>query len=112
MIHGNRDARRLWQGLDEAAPGARGRDKTVRPRARFCAACRIRRALFARCGEVKADRQHTLCFQCYRAERNRLRAGRLSAAGAGVTDPARPAGRAAPDRAPLMADIELRRLQA
>jgi hypothetical protein len=42
-----------------------------------CASCRARKALFKYRGEVRADRDHTLCFECYRAELNRARAKRL-----------------------------------
>jgi hypothetical protein len=47
---------------------------------RACAACQERRARFRYRGEVRADRDHTLCFECYRGEVNRARARRLSAA--------------------------------
>lgn len=40
---------------------------------RLCQRCRDRKARFAYRGRVKADRDHTLCFECYRAERDRLR---------------------------------------
>ena len=40
---------------------------------RLCQACHERRARFRYRGEVRADRDHTLCFECYRAERNRQR---------------------------------------
>jgi len=43
----------------------------------LCAACRERKARFRYRGEVRADRDHTLCFECYRAEINRARARRL-----------------------------------
>ena len=43
----------------------------------LCAACRERKARFRYRGEVRADRDHTLCFECYRAEINRLRARRF-----------------------------------
>lgn len=43
----------------------------------LCAACRERKARFRHRGEVRADRDHTLCFACYRAEINRARARRL-----------------------------------
>lgn len=43
-----------------------------------CASCRARKALFRYRGEVRADRDHTLCFECYRAELNRARAKRLN----------------------------------
>jgi hypothetical protein len=44
-----------------------------RERRRLCADCRARRAKFRHGGVVKADRAHTLCFQCYRAARDRSR---------------------------------------
>jgi len=43
----------------------------------LCAACRERKARFRYHGEVRADRDHTLCFECYRSEVNRARARRL-----------------------------------
>ena len=43
----------------------------------LCAACQERKARFRYRGEVRADRDHTLCFECYRAEINRARARRL-----------------------------------
>jgi hypothetical protein len=43
----------------------------------LCAACRERKARFKYRGEVRADRDHTLCFECYRAEINRARARRF-----------------------------------
>ena len=45
---------------------------------RLCAACQERKARFRYRGEVRADREHTLCFECYRGEINRARARRLS----------------------------------
>ena len=53
-----------------------------------CHSCRLRKARFACRGVVRADRDHTLCFECYRAERNRRRAARLA-----PTGPFRPARR-------------------
>ena len=44
----------------------------------LCAACQERKARFRYRGEVRADRDHTLCFECYRAEINRARARRIS----------------------------------
>jgi hypothetical protein len=44
----------------------------------LCLACRNHPARFKYRGEVKADRDHTLCFRCYRAELDRARARRLS----------------------------------
>ena len=43
----------------------------------LCQSCKDRRARFSYRGVVKADRDHTLCFQCFRAERERGRARRL-----------------------------------
>jgi hypothetical protein len=43
----------------------------------LCAACRERKARFRYRGEVRADRDHTLCFECYRAEINGARARRF-----------------------------------
>jgi hypothetical protein len=44
-----------------------------------CRECRNHPARFLYRGEVRADRDHTLCFRCYRAEVNRQRARRLAA---------------------------------
>ena len=46
----------------------------------LCAACRERKARFRYRREVRADRDHTLCFECFRGEVNRARARRLSGA--------------------------------
>ena len=43
-----------------------------------CVSCRERRSLFRCRGAVRADRDHTLCFQCYRALHNSKRAQRLA----------------------------------
>ena len=43
----------------------------------LCTACRERKARFRYRGEVRADRDHTLCFECYRAEINRARSRRF-----------------------------------
>jgi hypothetical protein len=42
--------------------------------AKACEACRARKARFQFRGTVRADRDHTLCFACFRAERERGRA--------------------------------------
>ena len=47
---------------------------------RQCEACRARKARFQYAGTVRADRDHTLCFACFRAERERRRAQDLAAA--------------------------------
>jgi hypothetical protein len=44
---------------------------------RLCAACRERKVRFRYRGDARADRDHTLCFECCRAEINRARARRL-----------------------------------
>ncbi len=38
-----------------------------------CQSCRDRKARFRHRGAVRADRDHTLCFECYRRERQRAR---------------------------------------
>ena len=43
----------------------------------LCAACQGRKARFSYRREVRADRDHTLCFECYRGEINRARARQL-----------------------------------
>ncbi len=45
------------------------------PARHLCAGCRQRPARFQYRGHVKADRSHTLCFQCYRAAMDRVRRG-------------------------------------
>lgn len=40
----------------------------------LCQRCRDRKARFQHRGVVRADRDHTLCFECYRSERERRRA--------------------------------------
>jgi hypothetical protein len=44
----------------------------------LCVGCQQRKARFRYRGEVRSDRDHTLCFECYRGEVNRARARRLS----------------------------------
>lgn len=39
-----------------------------------CQSCQDRKARFSYRGAVKADRDHTLCFECFRRERERQRA--------------------------------------
>ena len=45
----------------------------------LCQRCRDRKARFKYRGVVRADRDHTLCFECYRSERDRGRADQLAA---------------------------------
>ena len=39
----------------------------------LCLGCRSQRARFRYRGRVRADRDHTLCFRCYRSLRDRVR---------------------------------------
>jgi hypothetical protein len=48
--------------------------------AHVCVSCRERRSLFRYRGAVRADRDHTLCFRCYRALRDSVRARLLARA--------------------------------
>ena len=41
---------------------------------RACQRCQERKARFQFRGTVRADRDHVLCFECYRSERDRRRA--------------------------------------
>ena len=45
---------------------------------KLCNRCRERKARFLYRGRVKADRDHTLCFECFRAERDHRRAQMLA----------------------------------
>ena len=45
-----------------------------RGRRHTCLECRVHRALFSYRGQVRADRDHSLCFRCFRAHVERLRA--------------------------------------
>ena len=47
-------------------------------RRQVCTCCRRRKARFEYRGVVRADRDHTLCFECYRSERDRRRARLLA----------------------------------
>ncbi len=49
--------------------------RPARPK-HLCTSCQERQARFRYRGVVKADRAHTLCFECYRAELNRQRTPR------------------------------------
>lgn len=44
----------------------------------LCAACQGRKARFRYRHGVRADRDHTPCFECYRGELNRARARRIT----------------------------------
>ena len=45
---------------------------------RLCETCRTRKARFRFRGVVKANKDHTLCFECFRSERDRRRAALLN----------------------------------
>jgi hypothetical protein len=45
---------------------------------RRCRSCAERKARFRYRGVVKADRDHSLCFECFRSERDRRRARALA----------------------------------
>jgi len=51
----------------------------------LCAGCREQPARFRYRGRVRADRDHNLCFRCYRAEVNRSRARRLASVVSGFS---------------------------
>lgn len=48
--------------------------RLCQPPRHVCRGCYQHPARFRYRGEVRADRDHTLCFRCYRAEWNRQRA--------------------------------------
>lgn len=80
---------------------------------RTCAACGERRSRFYIRGTVKADRTHTLCFECYRRLVNRTRArqqGSLNIRLLPSSLPGAAAGRG--DRAAFQAELLRRRRQA
>jgi hypothetical protein len=52
--------------------------KHVKDYRRLCERCRDRKARFAFRRAVRADRHHTLCFACFRAQREHNRAVALA----------------------------------
>jgi hypothetical protein len=46
----------------------------------LCLGCRSQRARFRYRGRVRADRDHSLCFRCYRSACDQLRARRMAGA--------------------------------
>ena len=62
---------------DDGASSHRSDPRRI-PLVHRCVECRRRRSLFRYRGVVKADSDHTLCFQCYRGLRDRLRVRRLT----------------------------------
>jgi hypothetical protein len=90
------------------------RRRLIRVGTRLCLACGERRALFSYRGAVKADHDHNLCFECFRAESNRLRARGLAtwADRAPLPVVAPTPSRMIGDRAGLMDDLQARRRRA
>ena len=54
---------------------------------RLCRSCAMRKARFRYHGIVKADRDHSLCFECFRSERDRRRAQLLAEVASAGTAP-------------------------
>jgi hypothetical protein len=52
--------------------------RTTRRGRKTCTSCLARQARYSYRGTVRADRDHTLCFECFRAERERQRARALA----------------------------------
>ena len=83
----------------------------------LCEACRSRRARFRYRGRVRADRTHTLCFQCYRSARDSAMAALMALPEAWLPFVGLPhrIGRGKPmeiDRMAKYAALELRRRRA
>lgn len=53
---------------------SRAAERESKSARRCCRGCGGRRARFQYRGAVRADRDHTLCFECLRSESNRRRA--------------------------------------
>ena len=53
---------------------SRGAARESRQIQRLCRTCRQRKARYRFWGRVRADRQHTLCFACFRSLRDRRHA--------------------------------------
>ena len=64
--------------LDEFEAGRRRGPSPAASHGHVCVSCRERRSLFRYRGAVRADRDHTLCFRCYRALRDSMRARLLA----------------------------------
>ena len=54
---------------------SRSAARESRQRQRLCETCRQRKARYRFRGRVRADRQHTLCFACFRSLRGRRSSG-------------------------------------
>lgn len=72
-----------------------------------CQSCQERKARFRYQGSVRADRDHTLCFECFRSARERQRAQQLAAVPPAA--PLRPLVAGAPKRLLRESEIVHRR---
>jgi hypothetical protein len=90
------------------------RPRTFRESGRLRMGCGRRRARFQYRGVVKADQSHALCFECYRAERNRLRVRVMIGGGwlAPLAAAAPSASKSIGDRAGLYMELAGRRRMA
>ena len=71
---------RMRQAIASADAEPFARDAIVRTH-HHCLGCGARRSLYRYRGLVKADATHTLCFRCYRALRDSMRARSLARTG-------------------------------
>ena len=89
VLHGEKDSGREDLANDLGCHGCLGcwlwretmsfaANRTMKGTRHACQSCRTRKARFSYRGSVRADRDHTLCFECYRHERERQRARRLA----------------------------------
>lgn len=102
------------QATEHDAVVTGGRMRRLRGLGRLCLGCGERRARYQYRGVVKADHTHTLCFECFRAERNRLR-GRTMFGGGWLAPLASAPPRASKtfgDREALYLDLQRRRRRA
>ncbi len=92
--------------------GGRGSVHAASPH--LCRVCGQRRSRFYARSGVKADRTHTLCFECYRAVVNRTRAlrNRVAADLRMLASALPAAARLRGDREAFHADLQRRRHQA
>lgn len=73
------------------------RRRLYRRSRRLCVECREHQARFQYRGRVRADRDHTLCFRCFRAEVDRQRAVRGARSSACGVRPSVPGFRSQPE---------------
>ena len=104
----------FFQVEEERGVAGRGRGRAGERGGHRCVVCGERRSLFSHRGVVKADRSHTLCFECYRAELNRRCARRLAEAEywPRIFGPAPTRSKLLGDREGLRAELEARRRRA